>query len=155
MPTPALYALQRSGIPHEIVRHGPVRSAAEAAAARGLPLAALAKTIVVRRERGEYLLVLVPGDRQINWRKLRRRLGVRRLTLPDAGEAKAVTGYERGAITPLGLPLPVYADARLLSQPVITIGAGEHNVAIKIAPGPLLEYLQATVGSFTEPLAET
>lgn len=151
MTTPILQTLQQSGIPHELVRHGPVGSAEEAAAARGVPLPALAKTIVVRLKQNDYMLVLVPGDRQIDWKKLRRRLGVRRLTLPSAAEAKAVTGYERGTITPLGLYLPVYADQRFLAQPVITIGAGEHNLAIKLAPAPLFEYLQATVGNFTQP----
>src|SRR5918994_1430069 len=61
----ALKALKESGLSYQIVRHGPVRSLAEAAAARGVEPAAVVKTIVVRRGDDDYLFVLVPGDRAI------------------------------------------------------------------------------------------
>ena len=60
----ALKALKESGLSYQIVRHGPVRSLAEAAAARGVEPAAVVKTIVVRRGDDDYLFVLVPGDRR-------------------------------------------------------------------------------------------
>ena len=56
----ALDALAAAGITYEIVRHGPVRSLAEAAAARGVEPAAVVKTIVVRRGEDDFLFVLVP-----------------------------------------------------------------------------------------------
>ena len=46
--------------------------------------------------------VVVPAGRRFDWAKLRGHLGVRRLTLPDADEARDVTGYERYTITPVG-----------------------------------------------------
>ena len=61
----ALKTLEESGLNYEIVRHGPVRSLAEAAAARGVESSAVVKTIVVRRGDDDYLFVLVPGDRAI------------------------------------------------------------------------------------------
>jgi prolyl-tRNA editing enzyme YbaK/EbsC (Cys-tRNA(Pro) deacylase) len=48
----------------------------------------------VRRGAGDYVFVLVPGGREIDWKKLRAHLGVSRLSLPDAEEARAATGYE-------------------------------------------------------------
>ena len=62
----------------------------------------IVKTLVVRRGEDDYLFVLVPGDRQISWPKLRALLGVSRLSMPDAAVAKEATGYERGTITPFG-----------------------------------------------------
>ena len=110
--TPALRALAESGIAHTVTRHGPVRSLAEAAAARGVDPSALVKTMVVRRAQDDHLFVLVPGDREISWPKLRALLGVNRISMPDAEGARAVTGYERGTITPFGSAarLPVVAD---------------------------------------------
>src|SRR5690348_295761 len=98
----ALAAVTAAGIPHTVVRHGPAGSVAEAAAAQGVEVRDLVKTLVVRRADGDYLFVLVPGDRQISWPKLRALLGVNRLSMPDAATAKDVTGYERGTITPFG-----------------------------------------------------
>ncbi|MGB8649226.1 MAG: YbaK/EbsC family protein [Mycobacteriales bacterium] len=146
----ALAALE--GIPHRVVRHGPVRSLEEAAQARGVTPAAVVKTLVVRRGEGDYLFVLVPGDRQISWPKLRAQLGVSRLSLPDAADALAVTGYERGTITPFGATTawPVVADAALVGQEV-TLGGGAHGVAVLLQADDALAALSAQVADVTEP----
>ena len=60
------------------------------------------KTLVVRRGEDDYLFILVRGDRQISWPKLRALLGVTRLSMPNAETARDATGYERGTITPFG-----------------------------------------------------
>jgi prolyl-tRNA editing enzyme YbaK/EbsC (Cys-tRNA(Pro) deacylase) len=80
------------GVPHSVVRHGHVGSLAEAATARGVEPRAVVKTLVVRKAQDDYLFVLVPGDRQISWPKLRALLGVSRMSLPDADDALRVTG---------------------------------------------------------------
>src|ERR1043166_4191092 len=98
MTSPALEAPTAAGIKHRVIRHGPVRSLAEAADARGVAPADVGKTMVVRRGPDDFLFVLVPGDRSISWPKLRALLGVSRLSLPDPETARAATGYERGTI---------------------------------------------------------
>ena len=82
MSTPALAAAEALGLPHRVIRHGPVRSLAEAARTRGVTPADVVKTLVVRRGEDDFLFVLVPGDRAISWPKLRRLLGVSRLSMP-------------------------------------------------------------------------
>jgi Uncharacterized conserved protein len=148
----ATQALAASGISYEIVRHGPVNSLAEAAAVRGIEPAQIAKTIVVRRDDDDYLFVLVPGDRKISWPKLRDLLGVKRLSMPDAATAFAVTGYERGTITPFGSlhPWPVIADSRVTGT--ISIGAGDHGVSATVDAVRLLAALDADVADVTESL---
>ncbi len=150
--SPAVVAATEHGLQFEIVSIGRVDSAEEAAAARGIALRQLIKTIVIRRGPAEYLFVLVPGDRAIDWNKLRAELGVSRLSLPDAAEALEVTGYERGAITPFGSTnsWPVYADERLLSEPVVSIGGGRHGLAIHCAPEALFDALDADVRDLTK-----
>ncbi|HET7685006.1 MAG TPA: YbaK/EbsC family protein, partial [Candidatus Limnocylindria bacterium] len=100
--TPAIDAVAAAGVPHEVVRTAVAGSPEESAALQGIQLSALLRTIVVRRGEGDYVLVLVPGGRRFDWPKLRAHLGVSRLSLPDAEEAREATGYERGAITPFG-----------------------------------------------------
>lgn len=137
---------------HRVVRHGPVQSLEEAAELRGLRPAAVIKTMVVRRAEDDYIFVLVPGGRVIDWPKLRGHLGERRVSMPDAEEALAVTGYKRGTITPLGAsyPWPVLADERLLTGEV-SIGGGEHGVSISIDGPTLVEILRATTDDLTKP----
>lgn len=138
-------------LPHSVVRHGPVASLAEAAAARGVQPSALVKTMVVRRADDDYLFVLVPGDRQISWPKLRALLGVSRLSMPDAATALAVTGYERGTITPFGSTTawPVVADTLVSGD--ISLGGGEHGVALAMTADDVVRALGATVADVTEP----
>ena len=158
--TPAIRAVAQTGIEYEVTAHGPVRSLEEAAQARGLDPRQILKTLVVRRAEDDYLFVLVPGDRQISWPKLREHLGVSRLSMPDKDVAKAVTGYERGTITPFGSlpgpagePWPVVGDRLIVSREgPVSIGGGAHGVAVTVDTGQLVEVLGATVADVTEPL---
>jgi Cys-tRNA(Pro)/Cys-tRNA(Cys) deacylase len=151
MPSPALDAADDAGLRYRVITHGPVRSLAEAAHARGVTPADVVKTLVVRRADDDFLFVLVPGDRTISWPKLRSLLEVSRLSLPDAAVAKAATGYERGTITPFGSTRgwPVIADARLAGRQ-ITLGAGEHGVAIGAAADDIIRALGATVADISD-----
>ena len=148
----ALAAVARSRIAYDIVRHGPVRSLEEAAAVRGMAPRQLLKTLVVRRAEDDYLFVLVPGDREISWPKLRAHLGVNRISMPDAGTAREVTGYERGTITPFGSvrALPVVADATV-TRSTVSIGAGGHGVAVVVGADALVVALDAVVADVTDP----
>ncbi|MFW2513668.1 aminoacyl-tRNA deacylase [Demequina sp. SO4-13] len=158
--TEAIKALTASDIEFAVTAHGPVRSLEEAAEARGLEPRQILKTLVVRRGEDDYLFVLVPGDRQISWPKLREHLGVSRLSMPGKDTAKDVTGYERGTITPFGslpspagTPWPVIADALIVSREgPVSIGGGAHGVAATVHPAQLVEVLDARVADVTEPV---
>lgn len=141
----ALTALDAAGVDYTVTRHGHVGSLAEAAALRGIDPDRIVKTLVVRRDADDYVFVLVPGDRQINWRKLRAALGVSRLSLPPAEDAFAATGYERGAITPFGSShaWPVIADERVTGT--ISLGAGSLGVAVSVEADAVIRALGATV----------
>ncbi|AKU15351.1 prolyl-tRNA synthetase [Luteipulveratus mongoliensis] len=145
-------ALRESGIEHTITRHGPVGSLAEAAEARGIQPRDIVKTLVVRRGEGDFIFVLVPGDRQISWPKLRALLGVSRLSMPDAETARGATGYERGTITPFGSTTawPVVADATIAGR-TVSLGAGAHGVAVTTAADDVVRVLEAQVADVTEP----
>jgi Cys-tRNA(Pro) deacylase len=148
----AVEALKAAGLDFRVIEHAPVRSLEEAAAARGVEIPDVVKTIVVRRGDDDFLFVLVPGDRVISWPKLRALLGVSRMSMPDAAAALEATGYERGTITPFGSkrPWPVIADERLAGREV-TLGSGQHNVAIAVSATAAFEALQALVADVSDP----
>lgn len=147
----ALRGLAASGIAHTVTRHGPVASLEEAAAARGVRPGDILKTLVVRRADDDYVFVLVPGDRQFSWPKLRTLLGTTRLSMPDADGAYAVTGYERGTITPFGASRawPVVADASITGR-VVSMGAGAHGVAVTVQGDEVVRALGATVADIAD-----
>lgn len=145
--TPAIDAVVAAGLPHTVVRTERAGSAQESAELQGIPLEALLRTIVVRRGEDDYLFVLVPAGRRFDWPKLRAHLGVRRLTLPDAEEARAVTGYERYTITPFGSTRawPVIVDAAAAGHERVSVGGGAFGVNLHLAPVDLVRHLGAEV----------
>lgn len=151
----ATEALEASGIAFTIIRHGQVGSLDEAAQAAGVEATHMLKTLVVRRSDDEFLFVLLPGDQQISWPKLRAVLGVTRLSMPAAETARDVTGYERGTITPFGSTTswPVIADDKVVSRGgQVRIGAGAHGVGALVAAADLVQALFAQISDVTDPL---
>ena len=149
--TPAVRWLEGNRVPHTVVATRPANSAEESASLQGIELRQLLRTIVVRRGEDDYLFVLVPGGRRFDWPKLRAHLGIKRMSLPDADEAKAVTGYERGAITPFGSSRswPVIADASIRNLELVAIGGGRRGVNIHLTPDDLITATNADVVDVT------
>ena len=150
-------AAEAAGLPFDLVRTERPSSAEESATFQGIELRQLLRTIVIRRGADDYVFVLVPGGRQIDWPKLRTHLAVKRLSLPDADEAKAATGYERGTITPFGAThaWPVIADAAVLEPERVAIGAGAHGANIHVASAALIDTLGADIVDVTRPDGDT
>ncbi len=147
--SPGSRAAGQRSLNHREIRYGTVSSVEEAATARGVPVAAVVKSLLVRRGEDDHLLVLVPGDRSISWPKLRAVLGVSRLSMPDVRTALAVTGYKRGTITPLGLDLPVVVDERMRGE-AITLGSGVHGVAIGLDADDIITSYSAIVADVSD-----
>lgn len=151
--TPATRWLADNNVAHEVVETQPANSAEESAQFQGIALNQLLRTIVVRRGDGDYLFVLVPGGRRFDWPKLREHLAVKRMSLPDANEARHVTGYERGTITPFGSSnaWPVIADKSIETLDKVAIGGGKRGVNIHLRPRDLIDSTGATVVDVTTP----
>ncbi|HSM01205.1 MAG TPA: YbaK/EbsC family protein [Acidimicrobiia bacterium] len=148
--TPAIRAVTASGLAHEVIEYGRASSVEDAAGRRGVALHSVIKSIVVRRGEGDLLMVLVPGDRIIDWAKLRALLGVSRMSLADPDEAFAATGYRPGTITPFGSTtvLPIIADASI--EGLASIGGGAHGVAINLDGTDLIGHFGADVADVTK-----
>jgi Cys-tRNA(Pro)/Cys-tRNA(Cys) deacylase len=146
-------AATAAGLAFDLVRTERPSSAEESARLQGIGLEQLLRTIVVRRGEGDYVFVLVPGGRQIDWPKLRAHLGMRRISLPDREEAREATGYERGTITPFGsvTAWPVVADTQIRSVDRVAIGAGVHGANLHVAADDLIRTLGASVVDVTKP----
>jgi len=154
--TPVARALAALNIPHRLFRHpGPVHSLEQAARERGQSPDQVVRSIVFRVGQGEYVMVLVAGARQVSWPALRRYLGQSRLTMASEAEVLAATRYERGAVSPFGLPAPMrlLLDESVLAAPreEISIGSGERGATVFLRVADLRRALgDVEVGQFGE-----
>jgi Cys-tRNA(Pro)/Cys-tRNA(Cys) deacylase len=137
---------EQRGLAVELRRRPTAHNLEEAAELLGIAPSDIAKTIVVRRSSGSYLFAVIPGGTQIAWPKLRSLLGVSKMKLPDAAEALAATGYERGTITPIGSDpgWPVIIDQRLIGH-CAALGAGGHGYSAFVEIDDLVRAYDATV----------
>jgi Cys-tRNA(Pro)/Cys-tRNA(Cys) deacylase len=141
----------RRGLAVEL-RHRPAANTLEEAAELlGIRPSEMAKAIVVRRSNGDYLFALIPGGTQIAWPKLRSLLGVSKMKLPDAAEAREATGYERGTITPIGSEpsWPVIIDRQLLGRRA-ALGAGGHGYSAFVDIDDLVRAYDATIADIAD-----
>lgn len=142
--TPVGRELDARGIAFREFRHpGPVSSLEQAARERDQRPEQVVRSILFRLAQDEYLMVLVAGPSQVDWKALRRHVGQSRLTMASADEVREVTGYEIGAVSPFALPRPirVLVDESVAREPEISIGSGVRSTTVIMTSADLLAAL--------------
>jgi Uncharacterized conserved protein len=130
----ALVAAGASGA--ESIRHIPdgARTAAEAAAALGVDVGAIANSLVfvaVRGDESEPILVMTSGGHRVDTKALAERIGVDKIERADPDTVKTATGQVIGGVAPVGHPAPLrtYVDPVLERFPQLWAAAG-HSHAV-------------------------
>ena len=130
---PASLALNQLGIPHRVFKHAaPVTSFEQAASDRNQRPEQIVRSILFQVRPDEFVLVLMAGPDQIDWRKLRQLVKRSRVRMATEQEVLEVTGYKVGTVSPFGLKnqVRVMIDASVLKEEEISIGSGVRNMAI-------------------------
>jgi len=118
---------------------GSSRTAAEAAAALGVDVANIAKTLVFLAG-GDPLVVVAGGASRVDVERLSREIDGAPVTKADADAVRAATGYPIGGVSPVGLPdgLLVVVDAALASLDPIWAAAGHPRAVYRTTFDELL-----------------
>jgi len=130
---PASIALEKLNIPHQVFRHEtPVTSFEQAASDRNQRPEQIVRSILFQIRPEEFLMVLVAGPAQVDWKKLRQLVKRSRIRMASEEEVLEVTGYRVGTVSPFGLknPVRVLIDESVLKEEEISIGSGIRSVAI-------------------------
>lgn len=122
----ALRAAGATGEPQELPAS--TRTAAEAAAALGCPVGAIANSLVFLAD-GEPLIVMTSGAHRVDTVALAARLGVARIERAAPEQVRAATGQPIGGVAPLGHPsrVPTVVDTALAGYEGIWAAAGTAN----------------------------
>ena len=138
-------ALRARGVEHEIIQlPSSTRSAELAAEALGVPVSWVVKSLVFMADE-QPVLALVDGEATVDTEALSRELGAREVTLAPAREVQDITGYEPGAVPPIGLEtdLPVLADPAVFAPEVVYCGGGTTSAMVRIRAADLERLLAA------------
>ena len=121
--------------------------ALETARILNVEAASVFKTIVVTREKPKKpLLVVVPGDSEVDLKKLAAALGEKKVFLPTEREAEALTGLQAGGISPLalinkGFQVVIDSSAQALGE--INVSGGQRGLNIKLGVDALAKLVNA------------
>jgi len=130
---PASLALDSLGIEHRIFLHEqPVTSFEQAASDRNQRPEQIVRSILFQIRPEEFLIVLMAGPAQIDWKSLRKYVGRSRIRMATEEEVLNVTGYRIGTVSPFGMKnqARVLIEASVLKEEEISIGSGVRNMAI-------------------------
>lgn len=127
---------------------------AEAVASKvNLPLEQVFKTLVVRGDRSGILLACIPGNAQLNLKRLAEMSGNKKVEMVAVKDIWRLTGYVRGGVSPIGTKkrYPVYLDEVALKFPFISISAGVRGCQILLDP----KNLSRAVGAKISPISRS
>lgn len=144
-------ALRAGGARGQVIElAGTARSAADAAAAIGVPVGAIVKSLVFLAD-GRPVMALVAGDRQAATAALAAGLGAGKVSRADADQVRAATGFAIGGVAPVGhpAPLPVVVDASLGRFETVWAAAGHPHC---VFPTDLAELVRLTAGTVSADL---
>ena len=130
---PASIALDEQNIAHQVFRHEkPLLSFEQAAAERNQRPEQIVRSILFQIRPEEFVMVLVAGRDQVDWRKFRQLVGRSRVRMATEEEVLQVTGYRVGTVSPFGLKnqVRVMIDESVLREEEVSLGSGVRQMAI-------------------------
>jgi Cys-tRNA(Pro)/Cys-tRNA(Cys) deacylase len=153
--TPAIKLLDRNGITHRVVSYDHDPSAesygTEAAEALGLDPATVFKTLLADLDGGargsETVVAVIPVAHRLDLKALARSAKAKKAAMADPAAAERLTGYVVGGISPLGQKkrLRTFVDSAAVELDEIHVSGGRRGLEIALAPGALVDLLDATV----------
>jgi Cys-tRNA(Pro)/Cys-tRNA(Cys) deacylase len=109
----------------------------------GLPPEQVFKTLLSQTSTGEHLFAVIPGDAELDLKKLAYAADAKKAELASLKDVEPLTGYIRGGVTVMAArkPFPAYADETIELHDVISVSAGQRGLQLLLSPA---DYLHAT-----------
>lgn len=126
-------------------------SAALVAEKIGLPPEQVFKTLLCVTHEREHVFAVVPGDQELDFKKLAQVAGTRKAEMASVKDVQPLTGYIRGGVTVFGAKknFPVYSDETIELFDTISVSAGARGLQMLLSPADYLRASQATIAPLT------
>ncbi len=142
--------IQSSGIDAELIK-SPADAATvpAAAAALGVHVTQIVKSLLFESRRGESVLVVASGTERVDRHRVAEVTGLGHLKLASPDHVLAVTGYAVGGMPPIGHEsrLAVIVDEVVLQEPIVYGGGGQSDYLLRIRPDDIVRLTSATVAN--------
>ncbi len=110
------------------------------------------KTLVLRGDKTGVFVCVIPSDTEVDLKKVAKISGNKNAAMVQQKELLGLTGYIRGACSPLGMKktYPIYIHETCLLFDLIFISAGQRGLQLKLNPEDLLKITGAVVCDLAE-----
>ena len=127
-------------------------SAVHAAEQLNEPMEQLFKTLVLKGDKSGHFVCIIPGAEELDLKLAAKVSGNKSCHMILMKDLLDVTGYIRGACSPIGMKrkYPMYIHQTCTNFDFIYISAGQRGLQIKIAPTDLLRSTEAIVCTLLE-----
>jgi len=117
----------------------------------GMPAEQVFKTLLTEASSGEHFFAVVPGDQELDLKKMATAAGVKKVELASLKQVEPLTGYIRGGVTVLAAkkPFPAIADETIELFETISVSAGLRGLQVILAPADYLRAAEATIADLT------
>ncbi len=152
--TPLEDYLKEHGVDARLIFfEGHVKTVAAAAKRLGVGAERIIKSILFIDDKGGPVLAVVRGDRRVSEYKLARLIGARSVRIATPEETLAHTGYEIGAVPPVGLrpSVRVVIDSEVVRLDRVYGGGGSQNALVEISPADIQRLTGGVVGDIVVP----
>ena len=108
----------------------------------GMPAEQVFKTLLTTGGTGSYVFAVIPGDAELDFKKLARVAGLRKAEMVSLKDVQPLTGYIRGGVTVFGAKkaFPVFVDETAILFDKISVSAGTRGTQLILSPD---DYLNA------------
>ena len=137
--------LTEKNIEFDEFEHEAVHTSEQAAEVRGLDSAKQgAKAMIFKTKTGKFILVINPGDKKVDTKKIARMENTTHLSLARPEDVENVAGVPIGCVPPFGLKtkLKTYLNEELLKNRYVYFNPGSHTKTVKMRATDLLNILE-------------
>ena len=118
----------------------------------GMPPEQVFKTLLTTGGPDSYVFAVIPGDAELDFKKLARAAGLRNAEMVPLKEVQPLTGYIRGGVTVFGAKkvFPVLVDETAILFDKISVSAGTRGTQLILSPGDYLRAAEAQTADLTK-----
>ena len=146
----AIKLLEDSGIAFRLIDHPPTRTAQEAAKVAGSKPEEVAKSLVLMADK-KPVLVIVIGNRRIEFKTLKKLKEIKDLRLASPEEVISYTGCPIGSVPPFGqfFNLPIIIDSAIKVMDEVVFSPGTDVQSVRMKARDFLRILQGEILDFS------
>jgi len=144
--------LESKRVWHRFISKPETVHTSDASKVSGVDLNQLTKNLIGTTSEGEFVLLIVPGNRRVDLKKTSRILGTKNVSLIPFTEAESISGYPPGGTPSIGhkTRLSVVIDESLMKYETIFCGGGTRDKILELKTRDVISLNNATVGNLTE-----